>query len=206
MSSEWLLGEGGEVVEPDSGPRDGARAGPKLGRGMLFGYARCSTERQDLSAQRRILSDLGVADDRVYLDHGLTGRNRSRPGLTQALAALREGDTLVVPKLDRLARSVPDARAIGDSLAAQGVRLSLGGTVYDPNDPMGKCFFSILATSSQFEVDLLRMRTREGWPSPARRASSKASHRSSAHPSGRCCSSSIKPGSTRSPNSASCSP
>ena len=113
MSSEWLLGEAGEVVEPDRGRRDGAGAGPTLGRGMLIGYARCSTERQDLSAQRRVLSELGVADDRVYLDHGLTGRNRSRPGLTQALAALREGDTLVVPKLDRLARSVPDARAIG---------------------------------------------------------------------------------------------
>jgi DNA invertase Pin-like site-specific DNA recombinase len=131
-------------------------------RGILIGYARCSTERQDLTAQRRTLSDLGVPDDRVYRDHGLTGRNRSRPGLTQALAALREGDTLVVPKLDRLARSVPDARAIGDSLAARGVRLSLGGTVYDPTDPMGKCFFNILATFAEFEVDLLRMRTREG--------------------------------------------
>ncbi|MBV8999989.1 MAG: recombinase family protein [Solirubrobacterales bacterium] len=131
-------------------------------RGILIGYARCSTERQDRTAQRRILSELGVADDRVYLDHGLTGRNRSRPGLTEALAALREGDTLVVPKLDRLARSVPDARAIGDSLAARGVRLSLGGTVYDPSDPMGKCFFNILATFAEFEVDLLRMRTREG--------------------------------------------
>ena len=162
MSSEWLLGEAGEVVEPDRGPRHGARAGPMFARWMLIGYARCSTERQDLSAQRRILSDLGVADDRVYLDHGLTGCNRSRPGLTQALAALREGDTLVVPKLDRLARSVPDARAIGDSLATQAVRLSLGGTVYDPNDPMGKCFFNILATFAEFEVDLLRMRTREG--------------------------------------------
>jgi DNA invertase Pin-like site-specific DNA recombinase len=132
------------------------------GRGILIGYARCSTERQDLTAQRRILSDLGVADDRVYLDHGLTGRNRSRPGLTQALAALRAGDTLVVPKLDRPARSVPDARAIGDSPAARGVRLSLGGAVYDPADPMGKCFFNILATFAEFEVDLLRMRTREG--------------------------------------------
>jgi len=46
-----------------------------------------------------------------------------------------------VPKLDRLARSVPDARQIGDSLAARGVRLSPGGTVYDPADPMGKMFF-----------------------------------------------------------------
>ncbi len=78
------------------------------------------------------------------------------------LAAIRRGDTLVVPKLDRLARSVPDARAIGDSLAAGGVRLSIGGTVYDPSDPLGKMFFNILATFAEFEVDLLRMRTREG--------------------------------------------
>jgi DNA invertase Pin-like site-specific DNA recombinase len=130
--------------------------------GILIGYARCSTEKQDLTAQREILRGLGVAEERVYLDHGLTGTTRSRPGLNSALAALREGDTLVVPKLDRLARSVPDARAIGDSLAARGVRLSLGGSVYDPSDPMGKCFFNILATFAEFEVDLLRMRTREG--------------------------------------------
>jgi Resolvase, N terminal domain len=58
----------------------------------------------------------------------------------------------VVPKLDRLARSVP-ARAIGDSLAAGGVRLSIGGTLYDPNDPIGKMFFSILATFAEFELD-----------------------------------------------------
>jgi hypothetical protein len=67
-----------------------------------------------------------------------------------------------VPKLDRLARSVPDARGIGDDLAARGIRLSLGGQVYDPADPMGKIFFNILATFAEFEVDLLRMRTREG--------------------------------------------
>jgi DNA invertase Pin-like site-specific DNA recombinase len=97
--------------------------------GILIGYARCSTEKQDLTAQREILHGLGVAGERVYLDHGLTGTNRSPPGLNSALAALRDGDTLVVPKLDRLARSVPDARAIGDSLAARGVRLSLGGSV-----------------------------------------------------------------------------
>lgn len=131
-------------------------------RGILIGHARCSTEKQDLTAQRQILCELSVSEDRVYLDHGLTGRNRSRPGLNNALAALREGDTLVVPKLDRLARSVPDAREIGNSLAAPGVRLSLGGSVYDPSEPMGKCFFNILATFAEFEVDLLRMRTREG--------------------------------------------
>lgn len=130
--------------------------------GVLIGYARCSTDEQDLTAQRDRLTELGVADDRMYLDRGLTGTNRARPGLDQALAAVRAGDTLVVPKLDRLARSVPDARDIGDSLAARGVRLSLGGTIYDPTDPMGKMFFNILATFAEFEVDLLRMRTREG--------------------------------------------
>jgi DNA invertase Pin-like site-specific DNA recombinase len=130
--------------------------------GILIGYARCSTDEQDLTAQRGILLGLGVAEDRIYLDHGLTGTRRARPGLDQALAAVRTGDTLVVPKLDRLARSVPDAREIGDSLAARGVRLSLGGTIYDPTDPLGKMFFNVLATFAEFEVDLLRMRTREG--------------------------------------------
>lgn len=128
----------------------------------LIGYARCSTDEQDLTAQQQRLTELGVSPDRIYLDHGLTGTNRARPGLDQALAAVREGDTLVVPKLDRLARSVPDARAIGDDLAARGIKLSLGGQVYDPTDPMGKMFFNILATFAEFEVDLLRLRTREG--------------------------------------------
>src|ERR687886_2887623 len=128
----------------------------------LVGYARCSTDKQDLAAQQARLQELGVAPERIYMDRGLTGTNRARPGLDQALAAVRAGDTLVVPKLDRLARSVPDARAIGDDLAARGVKLSLGGQVYDPADPMGKMFFNILATFAEFEVDLLRMRTREG--------------------------------------------
>ena len=130
--------------------------------GTLIGYARCSTDEQDLTAQRDVLEALGVPPRQIYLDHGLTGTNRKRPGLDQALAAVRAGDTFVVPKLDRLARSVPDARTIGDELFEQGVALSLGGHVHNPNDPMGKLFFNILATFAEFEVDLLRMRTREG--------------------------------------------
>jgi hypothetical protein len=57
---------------------------------------------------------------------------------------------------------VPDAREIGDSLVARNIRLQLGTMVCDPSDPMGKMFFNILATFAEFEVDLLRMRTREG--------------------------------------------
>lgn len=128
----------------------------------LIGYARCSTDKQDLSVQQKALAKLGVSPDRVYTDHGLTGTCRSRPGLDQALAAVRRGDTLVVPKLDRLARSVPDARDIADSLVARGVKLAIGSSVYDPADPMGKMFFNILATFAEFEADLIRMRTREG--------------------------------------------
>jgi DNA invertase Pin-like site-specific DNA recombinase len=127
-----------------------------------IGYARCSTHGQDLAAQRDALIALGVAEDRIYTDHGLTGTNRARPGLDQALAAVREGDTFVVPKLDRLARSVPDARAIADELEKRGVKLALGASVHDPTDPMGRMFFNILATFAEFEADLIRMRTREG--------------------------------------------
>ena len=128
----------------------------------LIGYARCSTDRQDLAAQRQERLELGVAEDRIYTDQGLTGTTRARPGLDQALAAVRAGDTLVVPKLDRLARSVPDARAIADLLRERGVKLALGRALYDPGDPMGKMFFNILAGFAGFEADLIRMRTREG--------------------------------------------
>ena len=129
---------------------------------VKIGYARCSTHRQDLEAQRKALIELGVPEDRIYTDHGLTGTNRERPGLGQALAALREGDTLVVSKLDRLARSVTGARTIAGELQKRGVRLALGATVQDPTDPMGKMFFNIIATFAEFEADLIRMRTREG--------------------------------------------
>lgn len=127
---------------------------------LTIGYARCSTEEQDLTAQRDQLTALGA--ERIYTDHGLTGRNRSRPGLTEALKAVRPGDTLLVTKLDRLARSVPDARAIADELAAGTVALSIGGTVHDPTDPTGRLLFNALAMVAEFERDLIAQRTREG--------------------------------------------
>ncbi len=83
--------------------------------GLKIGYARGSTDGQDLTAQRDGLQALGVPADRLYVDHGLTGTNRDRPGLRQALAACRARDTLVVTKLDRLARSLPDARGYADT-------------------------------------------------------------------------------------------
>lgn len=129
---------------------------------IRIGYARCSTDRQDLTAQQEALVNLGVPHDRVYTDKGLIGSKRQRPGLDQALAAVRQGDMLVVPKLDRLARSVPDAREIADALEARGLKLALGTSLYDLVDPMGKMFFNVLATFAEFEGDLIRLRTREG--------------------------------------------
>ncbi len=129
---------------------------------MLIGYARVSTNEQDLTAQRNALDALGVERDAIYVDHGLTGANRARPGLREALAACRAGDTLVVTKLDRLARSLPDARDIADELTRKGAALNLGGSVYDPNDPVGRLLFNVLGMVAEFEADLIRARTREG--------------------------------------------
>lgn len=130
--------------------------------GIRIGYARCSTDEQDLTAQRNALTALGVPPERIYVDHGLTGTNRNRPGLATAIAACRSGDVLVVTKLDRLAGSLTDARNIVDELTANGVTLSLGGSEHNPNDPVGRLLFNVLGMIAEFEADLIRMRTREG--------------------------------------------
>jgi DNA invertase Pin-like site-specific DNA recombinase len=128
----------------------------------LVGYARVSTDAQDLTAQRDALAALGVPAELIYSDKGMTGTNRDRPGLREALAACRGGDTLVVTKLDRLARSLRDATDIAEELTRRGVRLNLGGSVYDPTDPVGRLLFNVLGMVAEFESDLIRARTREG--------------------------------------------
>jgi len=154
-------------TEPQAGAADrgAGQQGPKSGQqpgGIKVGYARVSTTEQDLTAQRTALAALGVEEARVYVDHGLTGANRARPGLREALAACRAGDTLVVTKLDRLARSLPDARDIVADLTERGVGLQLGAAVHDPTDPVGRLLFNVLAMVAEFEGDLIRARTREG--------------------------------------------
>lgn len=126
----------------------------------LIGYARVSTDKQDATAQRDALTTAGA--DHVYVDHGLTGTNRDRPALREAIAAVRAGDTFMVTKLDRLARSVPDARDIVDELTRKGVKLRIGESVHDPDDPTGRLLLNALAMVAEFEADLIRARTREG--------------------------------------------
>jgi DNA invertase Pin-like site-specific DNA recombinase len=130
--------------------------------GLKIGYARVSTDEPDLSAQLAALAGLGVGDDRIYVDKGLTGTNRARPGLREALAACRAGDELVVTNLDRLARSVADAHDIAEELTARQVKLTSAARYTTPTDAMGKLLFTTLAMIAEFEADLTRMRTREG--------------------------------------------
>ena len=120
------------------------------------------TSAQDTEIQRAALAGYGVPADRVYVDEGFTGTSTGRPGLDQALAAVHSGDTLIVPRLDRFARSVPDARSLADLIISRGARLQIGPTVYEPADPFGKMFFNILASFAEFEVDIIRLRTIEG--------------------------------------------
>jgi DNA invertase Pin-like site-specific DNA recombinase len=127
-----------------------------------------------------------VKPNRIYVDHGLTGANRARPGLREALAACRSGDTLVVTKLDRLARSLTDARNIVEELTTAGVKLNIGGSVHDPTDPVGRLLFNVLAMIAEFESDLIRMRTREGMKvasqGPAARQATQAQTRAGGAP------------------------
>lgn len=75
----------------------------------------------------------------------------------------------MVTKLDRLARSLPDVRAIAEDLTRRRVRLSLGGSVYDPTDPVGRLLFNVVALVAEFEADLIRSRTKEGmWVAKAK--------------------------------------
>ena len=129
---------------------------------LLIGYARVSTDKQDATAQRNALAQAGVSPDLLFVDAGLTGTNRARPALREAMASCRRGDTLMVTKLDRLARSVPDARDIVDELTAEGVKLRIGGSVHDPEDPTGRLLFNALAMVAEFEADLIGSRTKEG--------------------------------------------
>lgn len=80
----------------------------------MAGYARCSADAQDLTPQLDVLTGLGVGPQRLYAGQGLTGTTRDRPGLREALAAVRApGDTLAVAKLDRRCPQKPICRCCG---------------------------------------------------------------------------------------------
>jgi DNA invertase Pin-like site-specific DNA recombinase len=106
--------------------------------GTRVGYARCSTDEQDVDIQIEQLAALGVAPERIYIDRGFSGTRRTnRTGLDQALAALWPGSILTVTKFDHFARDVADAHTILTDLSERGVLFGLGASVYDWKDPPG---------------------------------------------------------------------
>ena len=134
---------------------------------MKVGYSRVSTNDQDIETQRAFLIAAGVDESRIYSDLGFTGKNVQREGLRQALAAVREGDTLVVPKMDRLARNVEDTLHIVRELTERGVIFQMGHTVYDPHDPWSKLFLTFLAAIAEAEGGWISLRTQEAMARPS---------------------------------------
>lgn len=127
-----------------------------------IGYTRVSADAHDLAGEREALAALGVRDDLIYVDYGLTGGGRDRPGLADALAACRPGDSLVVTGLHRLAHSLADVREIVERLATSRVRLNVDGYSPDPSARDSLVMFKTLIALADFESDLIRDRTREG--------------------------------------------
>jgi len=129
--------------------------------GMKIGYARTSTADQvaGLEAQHRDLERAGC--EKVFSEQ-LSSVDASRPQLTAALDYLREGDTLVVKKLDRLARSTADLLAIADKVMAKGAALSILDQNLDTSTPTGKLLFTMVGAIAQFERELMLERQREG--------------------------------------------
>ena len=125
---------------------------------LLIGYARCSTDAHDLTAQREGLTRLGVTAERIYVDHGLTGTKRERAGLREALAACRAGDTPVVTSSTGSpgpAGRAGDRRRV-DHPAGQREHRGIG---LRPPDAVGRLLFNVLAMVVEFESDLIRLRT-----------------------------------------------
>lgn len=138
---------------------------------MKIGYARCSTVEQDTEAQvSKLVHSFGVSADRVYVDHGYSGKTMTRDGYEKARAALRDGDELVVPAMDRLARNATETLTLMEELTNQGVVLNIGGTVYNPHDPMSKLFMTLLAAVAEAEGGWISIRTKEAMARPSVRA------------------------------------
>jgi len=156
-----------------SGPRKARKKErPKNGRlrdepaAPLIGYMRVSKAdgSQVLDLQGDALSAAGVSERHLYSDTA-SGKQDDRPGLAACLQALREGDTLVVWKLDRLGRSLRHLVNVVHDLTSRGIGLRVltgQGAAIDTTTPSGKLVFGIFASLAEFERDLISERTRAG--------------------------------------------
>ena len=159
---------------------------PSPDGGRLLGYARVSTDDQDLSLQIDALTRHGIPKARIYMDK-LSGARSDRPGLTKCLDALQLGDNLVVWRLDRLGRSMRHLITLIEDLRERGIGFrSLNEGAIDTTSASGELIFNIFSALAQFERRLIQ-RTYQGWPrcrsgtgstwrpAPSRIAASKSS-------------------------------
>ncbi|WP_265516007.1 recombinase family protein [Nitratireductor luteus] len=130
-------------------------------RGVLIGYARTSTadQKAGLEAQLRDLETAGCT--KIFREE-LSSVASTRPQLEAALEWVREGDIMVVTKLDRLARSVADLVAITETLRVKGVELRILSMNLDTATPTGKLMLNLLGSIAEFERELMLERQREG--------------------------------------------
>ncbi|MBX2808143.1 MAG: recombinase family protein [Cellvibrionaceae bacterium] len=126
---------------------------------MQVGYARVSTKDQNLDLQREALEKSGC--EKVYEDK-ISGTKASRQGLDLALEVLREGDSLVVWKLDRLGRNVKDLVTLVGELEKRGIHFKSLTDNIDTSSTAGRFFFHVMASLAQMERELLVERTQAG--------------------------------------------
>ncbi len=126
---------------------------------MKIGYARVSTENQNLERQIDALYECGV--DELYTEK-ITGTKACRPELDKVRLRMREGDSVVVESLSRLGRSTRDLLNLLDEFDKKGVQLISLKESVDTASPIGKLLVTVLSAISQFERDLIVQRTEEG--------------------------------------------
>lgn len=128
-------------------------------KNYVFGYARVSTEAQNLDRQLDALKKYGV--DMIY-NEKMSGTKKNRPELTKLLDRITEGDTVVVESLSRLGRSTKDLIELTEIFQSKGVNFVSLKESIDTNSPTGKLLFTLMSAIAQFERDVIADRTREG--------------------------------------------
>ena len=126
----------------------------------IYGYARVSTTDQDLTIQQEALEKAGCEIIRAEKVSGTSIQGRDE--LNTLLEFLRDGDELVVTRVDRLARSVLDLQTIVRDIKSKGVHLRATEQPIDTSTPAGKCFLDMLGVFAEFETNLRRERQMEG--------------------------------------------
>lgn len=126
---------------------------------MKYGYARVSTTHQDLQGQMEQLKNENC--DVIYKDK-FTGTKKDRPEFTKLLNLLQEGDTLVITKLDRFARSTLDGIETIKELFNRGIKVHVLNMGLVEDTPTGRLIFSVMMSFAEFERDMIIERTQEG--------------------------------------------